>query len=343
MISGDWLLQAGLRATLLLGGLFAIWRLLPAAQPALRRWLLLAASAGLIAAPWVSGWWELRSSGLEIMSRNLKNATLMTGEGGGFPWAPLLAGLWLAGSGLAGTRLVLESWALRRLIRKARPWSGPREPDGLTILQSPAISGPCVAGGPRPVLLLPDSAHTWTPAQWRMVLAHERQHLHQGDLLLAWLPRLVLCLYWWHPLTHWLRRQFHSESEALCDGAVIAGSGHGTREYVEFLMSLNSGRLPSLSAGMARTSRLGQRIERLLLTPPKPLRWRVAAAALLILSTQALAALSLRTVPAGTAVNPPPVSSEKDALIPLPSPPEEAVPEAAEIALRLAADPFPQD
>ncbi|MES2705788.1 MAG: M56 family metallopeptidase [Verrucomicrobiota bacterium] len=340
----DWLLQAGLRATLLLGGLFAVWRLLPAAQPALRRWVLLAASAGLLAAPWISGWWDLGTAKLEVAALNGRKIPSITEAGGSFSWAALLAWLWLAGSALVCIRLALESWALRRLIRKARPWSGPREPDGLTILQSSAISGPCVAGGRRPVLLLPGSAHAWTPAQWRMVLAHERQHLHQRDLLLAWLPRLVLCLYWWHPLTHWLRRQFHAESEALCDGAVVAGSGQGAREYVEFLMALNTGRLPAHSVGMAMKSRLGQRIERLLLTPPGPVRGWTAVIALSILLTLALTSISLRTLPA-SASGSPQSTSLKTAAAAAPAATDSPVSaaDAPEIALRLSADAFPGD
>ena len=94
----------------------------------------------------------------------------------------------------------------REGIRRARPWSRtPALPDEITALQSSAISGPYVARGRKPVLLLPDSAHTWTPSHWKVVTAHEQQHLRQQDLPLAWLPRLVHCFYWWHPLAHWLK------------------------------------------------------------------------------------------------------------------------------------------
>lgn len=364
MFTTDWLLQSGLRATLLLTGLFFLWRILPAAQPALRRWVLLAACAGLLAAPWVSGWWEWAAPGLNrtadasfVFSGN-QHAPAVPESSGGFPWAVALTVGWLTGSFLIVTKLLLETWALRRLIQGARPWQGSSTtPQGLTVLQSSAITGPCVAGGLRPVLLLPDSAHTWTPAQWRMVLAHETQHLSQRDLLLAWLPRLVLCLYWWHPLAHWLRRQFHAESEALCDGAVVARSGQDTREYVEFLVALNTGRLPALSAGMAMKSRLGQRIERLLLTPPRPVRRRAAAVAILFLATIGITAITLRTLPpdlpaTASATNPPATITASTSSHNLPQAPD-AIPARAsnspppqsdhEVAIRLTANPFPGD
>lgn len=100
--------------------------------------------------------------------------------------------------------------------------------------------------------------------------------------------------------TRWhtgLKRQFHAESEALCDGAAVARSGQSARQYVEFLMSLRAGRLPALSAGMAMKPRIGQRIERLLLHPPRPAQWRAAALAILLLALLANAAISLRIVP----------------------------------------------
>lgn len=308
--SADWLLQAALRATLLMAGLFAVWKALPASRPALRRHILLLISAGLLAAPWLSGWWApagpASAQGPPVAPSALPTAA---------------AGLWIAGSLCAILRLALQATALRRVIRHAQPWRGHPLPDGLTALQSSAVTSPCVAQGRTPVLLLPDTAHHWSPAQWHMVLAHEQQHLQQQDLSLAWLPRLVHCLYWWHPLAHWLRRQFHAESEALCDRAVLAGSGPTAREYVEFLLSLNAARPPALTAGMAMPSPLGQRLQRLLQPRLTPTRRWACPAALLLLTGLTILSLSLRTLP--------------------PEPTPTGPPAPDETTLRLTANPFP--
>ena len=325
----DWLMQAALRATLLLAGLFAAWKFLPASQPALRRKVLLGIAAGLLAAPWLAGWWGLGHASTAAVPAPSPDKTFR------IAWSTVAAGLWLAGTTLALTRVLLEARALHHLIRHARPWSGtPALPDEITALQSSAISGPCVARGRKPVLLLPDSARTWTPSHWQMVIAHEQQHLRQQDLQLAWLPRLVHCLYWWHPLAHWLKRRFHAESEALCDRAVLAHSGHGPREYVEFLLSLNAARMPPLAAGMAIKSPLGQRIERLLPTGQHPGRRWAAGLASVILSGIAVLSFSLRTLPPDTPPDgPPAVASEAG---PGGTPVDET-------ALRLSANPFPED
>jgi bla regulator protein blaR1 len=317
--TADWLLQASLRATLLLAGLFAIWKLLPASRPSLRRRILLLAAAGLLAAPWLSGWWAplgTAEASTIAITKSKPNLTLPAAA----------ASLWIAGSLCAALRLASQATALRRVIRHAQPWRGRPLPARLTALQSSAITSPCVAQGRKPVLLLPDTAHHWSPSQWSMVLAHEQQHLHQQDLNLAWLPRLVHCLYWWHPLAHWLRRQFHAESEALCDRAVLAGSGHSAREYVEFLLSLNAARQPALTAGMAMQSPLGQRLERLLQHRPVPTRRWACPAAILLLAGLTLLSFSLRTLP------PKPASAEVQTQKQAPT----------ETDLRLTANPFPE-
>ena len=251
-------------------------------------------------------------------------------------WPHLVAWLWLTGTGLAMFRLALAGWALHRLIRRARPWSGSPALTDLKVLQSSSISGPCVAGGRKPVLLLPDSAHAWTPSQWTMVLAHETQHLHQQDLRLSWLPRLVRCLYWWHPLAHWLTRQFHAESEALCDRAVLVRSGHSPREYIDFLLSLNAARMPAHAAAMAMKSPLGKRIERLFPSPQHPWCRAAAASALLVLTGIAALSFSLKTIP------PIPAGGiTSGATEPAKTPAQNAGTE--EINQRLSANPFPED
>lgn len=321
ILTGEWLFQAALRATLLLAGLYAAWRFLPVSRPALRRRLLLIGSTAVLISPWLSGWW-----GMDFHPSDSASSYSPGKAAAGVPWSFILTGLWITGSLTLGLRFYLESAALQRLIRQARPWSGSPALTGLPLLESSAVSGPCVACGLSPVLLLPPTAQQWTPDQWRMVLAHEQQHLRQSDLLLSWLPRLVQCFFWWHPLTPWLKRQFHAESEALCDLAVLAESGQGRRVYVEFLLSLDATRLPAPVAAMGLKSSLGQRLERLLAPPATAGRW-AGSMALAFLAGLTVCALSLRTLPQAETA-----SVHSGAF------PAEALDEAD---LRLTAEPFP--
>ena len=110
--------QAALRATLLLTGLLAAWKFLPSSQPALRRKVLLGIAAGLLDAPWLSGWWAFGHVSATAVPAPASDKT--------FPaaWSTLAGGLWLGGTTPALTRVLLETRALHRLIRRARPWSG---------------------------------------------------------------------------------------------------------------------------------------------------------------------------------------------------------------------------
>ncbi len=318
ILSGDWLFQAALRATLLLAGLYAAWRFLPVSRPGLRRWLLLLGAVAVLVSPWLSGWW-----GLDFRPAGTLAHLAPPPAGAGF-WPAVMAGLWLAGSAALALRYFREAVALKQLIRQARPWPGAPALPGLRLLQSPAVSGPCVARGRGPVLLLPPGAGNWSPAQWHMVLAHEQQHIRQQDLWLAWLPRMVQCCFWWHPLALWLKRQFHAESEVLCDQAVLDRTGQPRRDYVEFLLSLDAARLPAAALAMGLKSSLGRRLERLLAPPVTSPRW-AASLTMAFLTGLAVCALSLRTLPRPeTAAAPPPTVSAGD-----------------EAVLRLTADPFP--
>lgn len=74
--------------------------------------------------------------------------------------------------------------------------------------------------------------------------------------------RLTAAVYWWHPLVHLTVRQFHIESEAACDAAVLR-AGNSPRVYVETLLSFTpNSPLPALS--MTGRSPLRRRIQRFL-------------------------------------------------------------------------------
>ena len=223
-----------------------------------------------------------------------------SGEGG------VIGGRWvLAAAGFiwgAGTLACLIRWGrqvirLRRLLANSWPVADARlRVNGVLVRISGEVSGPCVAGFWRPVLLVPPEAESWPAVHWRMMIEHETQHIRQGDLKVGWLPRLVVAAYWWHPLAHWMARQFHLESEALCDRAVVSAR-RDVRAYVEFLLLLDGARLPRLVIPMARVPGLRARVERLLEPPGRKVGILSVTTALVLLAGVVVLALSLRTRP----------------------------------------------
>lgn len=344
LFAGEWLATAALRATGIFAAIALAWRGLPTSRPQLRRGVALAGAAAALAASLPQGMWELTLPQSSVVWLGVSSGGAVENTAPGFSWPATLAAVWLAGMVIAAGRWAVQAWRLWRLVRGAPAFRA----EAMTLAEdasdepahfhdvriSAALRGPCVAGVWRPVLLVPETARAWNAEEWRMVLAHERQHLRQRDLPAAALLRLACTFYWWHPLAHWLRRQCHLESEALCDRAVLA-QGRAARPYVEFLLALSSRTVPPLAAAMARPSRLRQRLERLLAAPAGKEAQRGPS---LLAFALVLAALSLAVLRISPDAPPPHHSS----FAPQPSAEQGRAALSAEAALRLSADPFPQ-
>lgn len=319
----DWLVQAGCRVTLLLGGAAFWWRWVPGSYPELRRWSAVGLALMAMVAPCLGGWWWM--GGLDGSSATVGRLVV------GWPGlAGVLCGLWALGSGWFLVSTIAQGVRLHGLICRSRRLVCPAPFGGITrVLESGEVSGPCVAGLWRPVMLVPVTHRSWDAEQWRMVVGHESQHVRQGDLPIAWILRLLLVCYWWHPLAHWLVRRFRLESELLCDRAALQHAEVSPRTYAEFLLALDSRRVPQPATAMAGRARLSQRIERLV-QPPPGRRLRLWQASLIVgaLALTTLAAVSLR------------VRTQNDGR--LDASPHATVP-ASETSLRLTASPFPGD
>jgi beta-lactamase regulating signal transducer with metallopeptidase domain len=319
----DWLVQAGCRVTLLLSGAAVLGRWMPGTHPELRRWSAAGLALLAMVAPGIGGWWWIGGLGDSNLSAR-RPGVVWPGVAGS------LCVLWVLGSGWCLLSTIAQGLRLQRLIRRSRRLATPVPLAAVTpVLESDEVSGPCVAGLWRPVMLVPVASRSWDVDQWRMVVGHESQHIRQGDLLIAWIPRLLLVCYWWHPLAHWLVRRFRLESEILCDRAAIIHAGVSPRTYAAFLLDLDACRLPRPAAAMAGRARLSQRIERLL-QPASGRRLRPWQAFLIVgaLALTTFAAVSLRVHKRS--------DEPRDATI------GPIVP-ASETTLRLTASPFPAD
>jgi beta-lactamase regulating signal transducer with metallopeptidase domain len=144
-----------------------------------------------------------------------------------------------------------------------------------------------VAGFLRPVLIVPQEAREWDQTTWHCVLAHEAQHIRQGDLWLGWIAHLTRVFYWWHPLAWSLTRRMGLECEACCDDAVLR-LGVRAADYARVLLGFTNvdPRIPApVFSIQGRTpSSLCHRVERLLtggaVTAPA---WRAFALATLLI------------------------------------------------------------
>lgn len=113
-------------------------------------------------------------------------------------------------------------------------------------------------------VVLPADYADWDEEKLRIVLAHERSHIRQGDFYLQMLAGMYAALVWFSPLGWWLRARLSDLGEAISDRSGLeAAASHSS--YAQVLLEFAAAPRPTLiGVAMARSSSLARRIERLL-------------------------------------------------------------------------------
>lgn len=126
---------------------------------------------------------------------------------------------------------------------------------------SPRIASPVTIGSG---IVLPADYPEWGTEKLRIVLAHERSHIRQGDFYLQLLSGLYAALFWFSPLGWWLKHKLCDLGEAISDRAGLE-EATSRSSYAQILLEFAALPRPTLiGVAMARTSSLSHRIERLL-------------------------------------------------------------------------------
>jgi hypothetical protein len=169
--------------------------------------------------------------------------------------------LYFAISGLLLVRLVYGLISALVLWRSAGPVSDElAAAHGLRIRASAAVSSPVAIGFS---VVLPADYMTWDSEKLRIVLAHERSHIRQGDFYLQALAGLYAAIVWFSPLGWWLKRQLSDLAEAISDRSGLEEAA-SRASYAQILLEFAAAPRPTLiGVAMARSSNLSHRIERL--------------------------------------------------------------------------------
>lgn len=84
-----------------------------------------------------------------------------------------------------------------------------------------AVGVPVAWGLLRPVILIPGGHEEWTNDQRSSALLHELCHIKRADLLIMFLVRLSLAVFWFNPLCWIAARRLKQEQERACDELVL--------------------------------------------------------------------------------------------------------------------------
>ena len=163
---------------------------------------------------------------------------------------------WVLGCAVSLASLAAKALRLRALVRAARPF---QDPDWLRqaallgrrmgiraevrLLTSADVATPMTGGWRKPVILLPEAATEWSPDQRDVVLTHELIHVRRRDALRQFMRRIVVALYWFHPLGWLAARRADLASERACDDEVLA-LGARPSEYARLLLLMASAYRP---------------------------------------------------------------------------------------------------
>ena len=129
------------------------------------------------------------------------------------------------------------------------------------LRSSHAVASPVTIGS---AVVLPADYGNWESEKLRIVLAHERSHIHQGDFYVQLLAALYAAAFWFSPLGWWLKRELSDLAETISDRAGLEQAA-SCLSYAQILLEFAAAPRPTpIGVAMARNGSLSRRIERLL-------------------------------------------------------------------------------
>lgn len=106
---------------------------------------------------------------------------------------------------------------------------------------SNTVTDPLLCGLFRKVILFSAAdIASLSPAEFRLVFAHECAHLKRRDLLLSLVPALTQTIYWFFPPSWLVCSEFEATREAACDAAALIALKAEAGVYGRLLLKLSS-------------------------------------------------------------------------------------------------------
>jgi beta-lactamase regulating signal transducer with metallopeptidase domain len=173
---------------------------------------------------------------------------------------------------------------------------GLREPPPVRLV--PARVLPMVwPAGDGPLLLLPAGLLADLREDERdALLAHELAHVRRRDHWVRLLELATTALFWWYPVTWWVRRSLRRAEERCCDECVLRVLPGSSGAYASGLLksltflAVDPDPLPAMASGAGPVRDLEARLKEILMT--RPLRQLPAPVRFLLIAT-ALAGLAI--------------------------------------------------
>ena len=224
----------------------------------------------------------------------------------------LLLGIWGLVAAFLALRLMVGMWSASLLLKRSAVVNSKPVIESVallggqfvTIRETSQVRVPVTVGWFRPTVLLPAEWKNWSQEKLRAIISHEPTHVARQDFPVALAAELNRCVYWFHPIAWFLRRQLSDLAEEACDDAAIGHTGDRTgyaRHLLEVASQLSSGSGQRVQPGlsMARESNVESRIATIL-DVQRPLSqrlpWKTTAGIALIAAPVIASAAALEPV-----------------------------------------------
>lgn len=141
--------------------------------------------------------------------------------------------------------------------------------DGVTLIQSDLVSGPCAFGIFKKYIAVPmDFNEIFAPEMREMAIAHEMTHHRSYDLIINLAAFIFLCLTWFSPLSWFAWNKFRIDQESACDARVLKGADQETKHIYGQALARGAGEETSLFlAAMNSPKTILTRLRRLKMPP----------------------------------------------------------------------------
>jgi hypothetical protein len=107
---------------------------------------------------------------------------------------------------------------------------------------SPEVRSPATVGFFRPVVLLPESFLSLSPASQHGIACHELLHVRRKDWLVTVIEELLAAVFWFHPGVWWLLAQSRLSREQLVDAEVVTLTS-AREDYIASLLAIAGTRI----------------------------------------------------------------------------------------------------
>ena len=188
----------------------------------------------MVVAHYLNGGFEMKATDFEqlLQLRGVFVQNILGGAG----WTAWMAiGLFLGGVVLGLGRLVYSVFCLRRIVSRSYAW---RSFGRVRLRLTDQALVPFSTRGLRNYYVVIPSHMLGERNELAVSLAHEFQHLRQGDIEWEILLEVLKPIFFLNPAFHAWKRKVEELRELSCDAQVLTRGRIGVRDYCETLLSV---------------------------------------------------------------------------------------------------------